>query len=279
MCDKQQLSNLQLTKGNQLLKQAKTLLNQVQEDIRTRSFGSDEVRMKTYNDLIESAANLFPEDPVLNGQMIIMPDAVLQMYSPNYGGFLPLAAMPIELPSSRTAAHLTRLVNRLEILLGKEPTQQPLDERDFSFIADQKLREILRLDFIEAQKSFEVGAYKACGLLCGGLIEGMLLDIFQRPSVVTKEQLDEVAKRLNLPRSGQSIDWDKVSMTNLIKMSRELGLPLRFTEGARDVRDTIHPRAEVRQGRVSRDEASILLELVRLIYNDLVARFGEGEKE
>ena len=111
----------------------------------------------------------------------------------------------------------------------------------------------------------------------------MLLDVFQRQSVVAEQQLDEVAKRLNLPRSGQSIDWDRVSMTNLLKMSGELGLvsgtALRFAEGARDVRDTIHPRAEVRQSRVSRDEASILLDLVKLIYNELVAKFGEGENE
>ena len=176
-----------------------------------------------------------------------------------------------------------RLINRLELLLGEEPEPQPLDERDFSFVADQRLREVLRLDFIEAQKSFAVGAYKACGLLCGGLIEGMLLDISRRQSVVTEQQLEAVAKRLNLPRNGQSIDWDRASMTNLIKMFRELDLvsstALRFTEGARDVRDTVHPRAEVRQGRVSKDEASILLELVRLIYNELVTRFGEGEKE
>ena len=93
--------------------------------------------------------------------------------------------------------------------------------------------------------------------MCGGLIEGMLLDIAQN-------------------RRGQSINWDRVSMTDLIRMSGELGLvsepALRFAEGARDIRDTVHPRAEVRQGRASQDEAEILLQLVKLIYNDLAAR-------
>jgi len=126
------------------------------------------------------------------------------------------------------------------------------------------VQEVLRLDFIEAQKSFTVGAYKACGLLCGGLIEGMLLDIVQR-------------------RSDQPIEQDRVGMTTLIRMASDLKLvgirALRFAEGARDIRDTVHPRAEVRQGsRVSIEEASILLELVKLIYNDLTARLGMGQK-
>ena len=268
------MSNLRVTRAKQLLQQTKTLREQIQENIRTKSFSSDDVCMQAYNDLIEAGANLFPEDPILNGQMIKMPDSITQSLDWQY-----LMKFP-EVPFQRTREYLTRLINRLEILLGEEPAQQPLDERDFSFITGQKLLEVLRLDFNEAQKSFAVGACKACGLLCGGLIEGMLLDILQRPSVANEEQLAGVAKRLKLPRVGQSIDWDKVSMTNLIKMSRELGLvsstALKFAEGARDVRDTVHPRAEVRQGRVSKDEASILLELVKLIYNELATRFGEG---
>ena len=45
------------------------------------------------------------------------------------------------------------------------------------------------------------------------------------------------------------------------------------------IRDTVHPRAEVRQEhRVLGDEAEILLQLVKLIYNELAARFGEGKK-
>jgi len=269
MDNKQQMSDVQLTKGKQLLQQARALLKQVQENIRTQSFSSDDVCTTTYNDLIAVAADLFPEDPILKGQMVRMPDQSL--------GWAYLMKFP-EVISQHTEQHITRLVNRLEILLGEERTQQPLDERDFSFIADQALCGVLRLDFIEAQKAFSADAYKACGLLCGGLIEGMLLDISQRPSVITEQQLNEIARRLNLPRRGQSVDWDRVSMTNLIKISGELGLvsepALRFAEGARDIRDTVHPRAEVRQGRASGDEAEILLQLVKLIYNDLAERLS-----
>jgi len=278
------MSNSRLVKAKQLLRQARTLLSQIQENIRTRTFISDDVCWKEYNDLIQAAANLFPEDPILNGQMVKMPDDMLQAYLPSCGGWLPFENMPLALPSQRTEQHLTRLVNHLELLLVEESAQQPLDERDFSFLINPKLREVLRLDFIEAQKTFAAEAYKACGLLCGCLIEGMLLDVLQNQTVIDKAAFTRVARQLNLPRDGQSVNWDRVSMTNLIKMSKELevvsGRALEFASGARDTRDTVHPLAEVRQGsRVSREEASILLDLVKLIYNDLVDRFNKGVKQ
>ncbi len=275
------MSNSHLAKAKQLLRQARTLRSQVQQNIRARSFPDDDLHMTAYNDLIMTAATLFANDPFLNGQMVKMPDDMLQAYLPSCDGWLPFENMPLVLPSQRTEQHLTNLINHLELLLGEESAQQPLDERDFSFLIDPKLREVLRLDFIEAQKTFAAEAYKACGLLCGCLIEGMLLDVLQNQTVVNESASTKVAGQLNLPRDGQSVNWDRVGMTNLIKMSKELevvsGRALEFASGARDTRDTVHPLAEVRQrSRVSREEASILLDLVKLIYNDLVDRFNKG---
>jgi len=76
------MSNSRLSKARSLLQQAKALYSQVQENIRARTFLTDDVYMKAYNDLIEAAASLFPEDSVLNGGMIKMPDANLKAYSP-----------------------------------------------------------------------------------------------------------------------------------------------------------------------------------------------------
>ncbi len=105
-----------ILRKQQVLHQARNLCELVQQDLATRRFGSDDVRMRTYNNLIAEAAQRFPEDPVLNGRMVIMPDAVLQAY----GTFLPITAMPFELPSQRLKEHLTCLINRLELVL-EEP--------------------------------------------------------------------------------------------------------------------------------------------------------------
>lgn len=105
---------------HQLLKQAIELRDHVRHDLSLSQFGSDDLRMKTYNDLIAAAAQLFLQDPVLNGQMVSMPDANLQ----TYGILLPVTAMLPRLPSERLELRLTLLINRLELLLA--PSQETL---------------------------------------------------------------------------------------------------------------------------------------------------------
>ena len=118
------MANSRLTEGKKLLEQARKLLSQVQENIRTQRWGSDDVCMQAYNDLIEAAANLIPEDPILNGQMVKMPDAYMLTVGGEY-----LIRFP-ETTYERTKERLTRLINRLEILLGEEPAQQPSDDTE-----------------------------------------------------------------------------------------------------------------------------------------------------
>jgi hypothetical protein len=71
---------MMITQGHLILKQAIELRERVRSDLDKQQFGADDVNMKAYNDLTQCAANLFPFDPVLNGGMVIMPDAVLQSF-------------------------------------------------------------------------------------------------------------------------------------------------------------------------------------------------------
>ena len=110
--------DLAISRKRQVLGQARDLLNQVEQDLKNEStahFISDDVQMKTYNSLITEAVQLFPEDPVLNGQLVIMPDAALQSFST----LLPITSMPPKLPSQRLKQHQTLLKNRLELVLGE----------------------------------------------------------------------------------------------------------------------------------------------------------------
>jgi len=286
-----------------LLRQAEELRRQVQLNLAAQRFGSDDVQMKAYNDLVIETAPLFPDDPIL-GEMVLMPDAVMQYF----GTFAPVTSMPPALGSERLEAHLTRLVNRLRAILGepskeipppktaqevlrnerkgevqrildaldelrrKQPTLPSVEERDFDFVSDPALRKILTDDFVEAQRAFAVAAFKASAILAGGLIEGMLLDTLRKPEIVTRDRYQSAVARF--PKVEDEINWDKVSLSHLLAAARELDLideaAGRMAEGARDFRDTVHPKAELRQKiRAHREEAELLLALMKLIYRQL----------
>lgn len=286
-----------------LLRQAEELRRQVQANLAVQRFGTDDVQMKAYNDLLIETGSLFPDDPIL-GEMVLMPDGVMQYF----GTFFPVTSMPPALGSERLEAHLTRLVNRLQAILGeplkevppaktaqevlrnerkgevqhildaldelrrKQPTLPSVDVRDFDFVSDSALRKILTDDFVEAQRAFAVGAFKASAILAGGLIEGMLLDTLHKPEIVKRDKYQSAVAKF--PKVGDEINWDKVSLNHLLAAARELGLmgdtAARMAAGARDFRDTVHPKAELRQKmRAKLEEAKLILALVELIYRQL----------
>jgi len=297
------VSNLQL-----LLQQARELRDRLSNNRRTGSFGADDIDMEIYNDLAKTSIALVPGDPVL-GEMVIMPDAHLKSHLPLYAQLPPAARV-----TERLERRLTKLINRLELLLGErreepeptrpawqvlrdektgeagpilaalerlvsEPHTDAIEDRDFDFVSDRALREVLKLDHVEAQVSFRAGAFKATSLLAGGLLEGMLLDTLQSSDVVAHDKYGEAVE--HFPRAGGEINWDRVSLTQLVEAAVRLSLltetEQRLAEGARDYRDTVHPKAEVRQrSRAKREEAELLLALVRLTYRKLDPGHGEG---
>lgn len=281
-----------------IIDQAVELREQVRNNMRLGQFDVDDVPMETYNDLIGTAAGLIPDDPVLR-ETIQMPDANLQGRGLN---------MAPDLPTRRLDARLTKFINRLEIILGepvtqkrsgesarkvladergkeiravlddievqlrKQPKRPSVETRDFDFIGDPQLRQVLRWDFEEAQLAATAGAFKASSLLTGGLIEGMLMDRLKQPETVSRPDYGDAVDRL--PRVEDEINWDRASLTHLIKAASELDLltegALRLAAAAIDFRDTVHPNAELREGiRAKREEAKLLLGLVELIYRDL----------
>jgi hypothetical protein len=286
-----------------VLTRAKGLRDEVREDLRLQRFGADDVQMEMYNDLANAAAWLFPDDPILGGGLVLMPDAVLK----SYGTLFPVQSMANYLPARRLESRLSRLIGRLEMVLGEaateplsvrpaaevlaepqtpetteirraledllrqQPELPPVDGRDFNFIRDPELRRVLVADYVEAQRAFASGAFKAAATLAGGVIEGMLLDYLQAPSITERPNYGEATD--NFPRTDGGINWNRVSLTNLIGAASQLGVlgaGRKLVEGARDFRDTVHPTAEVRlRARAGREEAELLLALVRLIYRDL----------
>ncbi len=259
--------------------------------------------MLTYNGIIARVAALLPNDPIVRS-MELMPDSTLQTYQ-MIGQFAPPEAV-----TERLISRLTGLANQLEVVLG-EPIQdspkrsaaQVLREEDsddvrfltnalrklrtppptnvkklsFDFMCDQGLRRVVEQDFVEAQQAFGVGAFKASGLLAASVLEGMLLDVLRSAAARTLPSYPKAIA--SFPKIAGQVDWDRVSLSQLVDGALQLHLVTerekRFVEGARDCRDTIHSKAELRQrGRVKKEEAELLLVLVGLIHESLNTSLG-----
>ena len=151
---------------------------------------------------------------------------------------------------------------------------QSVDRQSFDFITDSALAQILADDHVEAQQSFAAGAYKGAAILAAGVVEGMLLDILQRPAIVSKPDYQRATAKL--PTLGGSINWNRAGLVALADAAKELGLlhesVERLGRGIADLRDTVHPQNELSNGRRARkEEAAVLLQFVSLLYRDLAA--------
>lgn len=300
-----------MDKARIVVTQAEALLSRVRTNLANQQFAADDILMKEYNELARAAFDLFPDDPVL-GHLETLPDAMQRAYGTPIGLLAAgLRVPPSHLATTRLESHGSRLVNRLQFLVGqppvlddatrpaaevlrsdlgaeiqgivaalddlrrRQPDLPPIDARTFDFVGDQPLRGVLAADFAEAQRAFGVVAFKATALLAGGLVEGMLLDALQNPKIVAHGPYQKAVAKL--PVLGTGINWDRVSLNQLISAAVDVGLldatTARLAEGARDFRDTVHPKAELRQGiRAQREEAELLLALVKIVYRQLASR-------
>lgn len=180
--------------GRRILRKAEELRERIRQNIAANRFRDDDIQMDSYNALVEQACNLFLEDPVLNGQLVRMPDQVLQGFQYPWGN---IRDMLLDMPSKRLEERLTILIDRLEFVLGRivpsvKPAvaatgqkdadvveileklealeqakkQLPVPEaRSFDFVVGAKLRQVLVLDYQEAQMDFAAGSYESAAIL------------------------------------------------------------------------------------------------------------------
>jgi hypothetical protein len=157
-------------------------------------------------------------------------------------------------------------------LASDRPAISPVDSREFAFVQQGDLRKVLQEDYAESQLALAAGAFKASALLGAGLVEGMLLDALQRPAVVASAGSQAAIARFS-GKAGTA-NWNRAGLRDMIDAAVALGLldasVGRMADGARDFRDTVHPNAEVRsRSRARKEEAELLLALVKLIYRQL----------
>lgn len=287
-----------------LFTQAKSLKDALEADIVAKNFAADDVRMLRYNTLVQDAANLVPEDPVLNGGMPLMPDADIQFFEQRRN---PSGAALGERLTRRMLANTERLIDRVDQVLVTTRVAPRADvtvalqaasgeartilgslgqlrkvgssaahagSETFDWVTDASMRSVLMRDSGEAESSYSVGAHKLAAICAGGIVEGMLAHAMIRTEVQALSGYASAIAKFPRVKSDNSVNWDRVGLNDLISAASALGLigagAARMASGLRDYRDTVHPQAEIRRGvRAELEDAEVAVALARLINRDL----------
>lgn len=139
------------------------------------------------------------------------------------------------------------------------PVGEPERRRgEFWFISNPALQRRLTVDWREAQDVYQVRGWKSCVVLCGGILEGILLDALAREGAAPAEV-------------GQS------DLADLMGDARHRGI---LTVGVpplglalQEFRHLIHPGQPVSRGiEVTREEAEAAVMAVRMCLRQIAAR-------
>ena len=150
------------------------------------------------------------------------------------------------------------------VLDSSEETSPLVPTKDFSFVKNTNLRNIIERDYIWVNKCLAVEAWKPVIILSGGLIEALLLD-----RLLAGE--NDVKSSSEAPKESDIKKW---SLENLIDVAVDLSIinpgAEKLGDAVRHYRNLIHPGNELRAGlRVEPEEAKIAVEILNMIIRDL----------
>lgn len=270
---RQGAQRLKLPSPAELLELATNLYQRAKSDLDANILSHDYDYLQEYQRLVLMSKATSRDDAVIYGLPVKVPD--------HYGG------IPGILPGTATvnpravlswvASQTQQLQTRLAHIVGEpgKAEAEPL-KLDLGFIRDERIREVVALDFAEAQRALAAGAPKAAAILCGSVIEGMLLDRLNRQEVLDDKRTTEFFAAQDKRRylKDEHPNWDNIPLRVLYEWAETLSLlrpaALSLAKSLGDFRNTVHPRAEIRdQNRAHLKEAAILLEVVQLIAADL----------
>lgn len=145
------------------------------------------------------------------------------------------------------------------------------EEPDFSFIANPDLRPIIERDYQEIPRCLAVQAYKAATVMCGSVMEALLLDALladeakaKQSSKARKDQAGKIIKDLGR--------WPLSSMIDVAEdLQRIPGTTIRLmSDAVREYRNLIHPAVQIRkQITAEKEEASAARAALDVIIKNL----------
>lgn len=138
------------------------------------------------------------------------------------------------------------------------------EEKDFVFIMDKKLRDILKRDYQEIQRNIISRNWKSAIILSGGSIETILLDLLSNNNTIA----------VSSPKAPKEKDLTKWELNDLIIVSVEEKLVNssvgKLSDSVRDYRNLIHPGVEIRKNiKFDSSEANISVEVLNILIREL----------
>lgn len=149
--------------------------------------------------------------------------------------------------------------------------EAPSERPDFSFITKADLRSIIERDYAEIPTCLAAGAYKAATVMCGSVMEALLLD-----ALLADEATAKRSQKAPNDKGGKAIkDLGRWSLSSMIEVAVDLQIVAKNTLGfmshaVREYRNLIHPAVETRKGIVAeKEEASAARAALDLIIKHL----------
>lgn len=156
-------------------------------------------------------------------------------------------------------------IARLRTALEEESSVVgPLRGLDFMFVSNGALRDLLKRDFLEAQRIYVARSWKSVLILTGGILEALLLDIAQKNSATVLATQAAKGKKSDL------LTWD---LGSLIATCVEAQLVSPYvnavSEPTRQYRNLVHPGNELRTGlKYEEEDARIAIASIELIHRE-----------
>jgi len=146
----------------------------------------------------------------------------------------------------------------------------PSERPDFSFITDSDLRSIIQRDYEEIDKCLGVAACKAATVMCGSVMEALLLDRLLGDEAKARKCAEALRSKIGKVNK----DLRRWNLNQMIEVAVGLGivpdLSARMADALREYRNLIHPAVEIRkQMPPGREEGSLARSALDLIIKNL----------
>ncbi len=153
-------------------------------------------------------------------------------------------------------------------------TEMRLPQFDFRFIKDEEIKDLIVRDWQEAKKAFESGLYKSVVVLCGAIIESLLINALS--FIENEAKLSYYQKYFKSKNQGDKPpEIEHWQIYQLIEIANQQGIistdAAKLSHVVRNYRNLIHLYAQKREAlRINEHIASAVINFLAVVYNDIL---------